>query len=171
MKGGKTSTVMQLAKKSVCVFPWIYSGKNAYALFGQPNKRARIFCTTKKSHFASVKRAILKKWKNQKCRTGHGEKGALLRWWAGCKLPTATLEKCTVCPETSKKLSLQSIGHFHSWAYILWKPNIDRTQAPQCLGLLCLPEPRLGYPLNIPGKRKMDKEVVVLMYNGILLSH
>ena len=30
-------------------------------------------------------------------------------------MPTATLEKCTVCSETSKKHSLESIGHFHSW--------------------------------------------------------
>ena len=29
----------------------------------------------------------------------------------------------------------------------------------------------LHYTLNILGKRKMDKEVVVLMYNGISLSH
>ena len=35
MKSGKTWTTMPLAKKGVCVFSWIYSGKNAYALFGQ----------------------------------------------------------------------------------------------------------------------------------------
>ena len=86
-------------------------------------------------------------------------------------MPTATLEKCTVCPETSKKHSLGSIGHFHSWAYKLGKLNISKTQAPQSLGLLCGQEPPLHYTLNILGKRKMDKEVVVLMYNGISLSH
>ena len=36
-------------------------------------------------------------------------------------MPTATREKCTVCPETSKKNSLESIGHFYSWAYKLGK--------------------------------------------------
>ena len=111
------------------------------------------------------------KCQKQKCRTGHGETGALLRWWAGCKLPTATLEKCTVCSETSKKLSLESIGPFHSWAYKLGKLKIRKTQAPQSLGLLCWQEPPFRYTLNIPGKRKMDKEVLVLMYNGISLSH
>ena len=86
-------------------------------------------------------------------------------------MPTATLEKFTVCPETSTKLSLESIGHFHSWAYKLGKLKINKTQAPQSLGLLCLQEPPLHYTLNILGKRKMDKEVGVLMYNGISLSH
>ena len=52
-------------------------------------------------------------------------------------MPTATLDKCTVCPETSKKHSLESIGHFHSWAYKLGKLKISKTQAPQSLGLLC----------------------------------
>ena len=32
-------------------------------------------------------------------------------------------------------------------------------------------QPQLRYTLNIPGKRKMDKEAVVIMYNGISLSH
>ena len=89
MKSRKTSTMMQLAKKGVCVFCWIYSGKNAHALFGQPKKRAMHIRTTRKSHFSSIQKAFLEMCKNQKCRTGHGEKEALLRWWAGCKLPTA----------------------------------------------------------------------------------
>ena len=86
-------------------------------------------------------------------------------------MPTATLEKCTVCPETSKKHSLESIGHFPSWAYKLGKLKIRKTQAPQSLGLLCGQEPPLHYTLNILGKKKVDKEVVVLMYNGRSLSH
>ena len=32
-------------------------------------------------------------------------------------------------------------------------------------------DPPLHYTLNILGKRKVDNEVVVLMYNGISLSH
>ena len=112
-----------------------------------------------------------KKCQNQKCRTGHGEMGAFLRWWAGCKLPRATLEKCTVCPATSKIHSLESIGHFHSWVYKLGKLKISKTQAPQSLGLLCWQEPPVHYTLNIPRKRKMDKEVVDILYNGISLSH
>ena len=39
------------------------------------------------------------------------------------------------------------------------------------LVLLWLQETPLHYTLNILGKRKMDKEVVVLMYNGISLRH
>ena len=105
MKSGKTSTMLHLAKKGVWVCSWIYWGKNPYPLPGQPNKPERQISTTKKSHLPWVKRAILKKCRNEKCRTGQGEKGALLGWWAGCKLPTATLEKCMVFPKTSKKHS------------------------------------------------------------------
>ena len=86
-------------------------------------------------------------------------------------MPTATLEKCTVCPETSKKHSLESIGHFHSWAYKLGNLKISKTQALQSLRLFYRQEPPLYYTLNIVRKRKMDKEVVVLMYNGISLGH
>ena len=71
--------MMLWTKKGVCVFSGIYSGKKTHALFSQPNKGARQIDTTKKSHFALVKMATLKKWKKQKCRTGHGETGALLR--------------------------------------------------------------------------------------------
>ena len=102
-KRGRTSTMMHLAKKGVCVFSWIYSGKNAYALFGQPSKPVKEICTTMKSHCPPGKRAIWKKCKIQKVRTGYGEQGALLCWLAGCKLPAATLEKCMVFPETRNK--------------------------------------------------------------------
>ena len=142
-------------------------------------KRIRPFWPTKQAgnayqHCKEVSLRIRQKGrpgkcKNQKCRTGHGEKETLLHWWVGCKLTMATLEKCMVFPKTSKN-QLQSIRHFHSGAYILRKPKIDRTQAPQNLGLLCLQGPQLQYTLNIPWKRKMDKEVVVFMYNGISLS-
>ena len=70
-----------------------------------------------------------------------------------------------------QQTELKTIRHFHSWGNIFGNTKIDRTQAPQSLGLLCLQEPWLGYTLNIPGKRKMDKKFVVLMYNGMTLSH
>ena len=89
----------------------------------------------------------------------------------GMKIANSHSGECMVCPETSKKHSLESIGHFHSWVYKLGKLKINKTQAPQSLGLFCFQEPPLRYTLNIPGKRKMDKEVVVLMYNGIWLIH
>ena len=74
MKSGSTLTMMQLAKKDACVLSWIYSGKNAYVLFGQPNKWTMHISTPQKSHFASVKKAFLERCKNQKCRIGHAEK-------------------------------------------------------------------------------------------------
>ena len=74
MKRGSTYRMMQLAKKDVCVCSWIYSGKNAYVLFVQPNKRTMQRSTPQMSHFASVKKAFLEKCKNQKCRTDHEEK-------------------------------------------------------------------------------------------------
>ena len=60
MKSGKTSTMLHFAKKGVCVFSWIYSGKNAYALFGQPSNPEMQISITKMSHLPRVKRAILK---------------------------------------------------------------------------------------------------------------
>ena len=107
-KRGRTSTMMHLAKKGVCVFSWIYSGENADALFGQASKQAMQICTTKKYHFPPVKRDIHKMCKNQKGKTGPGEQGALLCWWAGCKLPTASLEECIVFPKTSKQQSYRA---------------------------------------------------------------
>ena len=108
MKSGKTTTILHLAKKGVGVFSWIYSGKNVYALFSQPSKPERQISTTKKSPLPWVTGAILENYRIQKCRTGQGAKGALLGWWAGCKLPTATLEECMVFPKTSKKHSLRA---------------------------------------------------------------
>ena len=82
--------------------------KNAYALFGQPNRQAMQINTTKRYHFAAVRRAILTKCTNQKCRTGRGEKGWLFRGRWECKLPMATLEKCIVFPKWSKKQSYRA---------------------------------------------------------------
>ena len=76
MERGRTSSTMSLAKKGVCVLHEYIQKKNAYALFGQASRRAVQINTTKKYHFASVPRAILRKSKNQKCRIGRGEKEA-----------------------------------------------------------------------------------------------
>ena len=67
---------MQLAKKGICVFLNIFK-KRAYALFSQPKRWALQNNTTKSYHFALVRRAIVIKSKNQKCRTGQGKKGTL----------------------------------------------------------------------------------------------
>ena len=60
-KSGKTSTMMPLAKKGVCVFFLNIFRKKAYALFGQPSNLERQISATKKSRFPSVKRAVLNK--------------------------------------------------------------------------------------------------------------
>ena len=77
-KRGTSSTMTHLAKKGISVFSLIYSGENAYALFGQASKRAMQICTTKNYHIKPVKRDIHKMCKNQKGKTGPGEQGALL---------------------------------------------------------------------------------------------
>ena len=48
--------------------------------------------------------------------------------------------------------------------------NQQDTGTPKFRAAL-LTRPPLHYKLNIPAKRKTDKEVVVLMYNGISFSH
>ena len=158
-KSSKTSIVMPLAKKGICVFSWIYSGKNAYALFGHQATWKGKSALQRSLYSHRSKGPWWKKCQNQKGRTGHGEMAALLHWWAGCKLPKATLEKCTVCPETSKKHSLETIGYFHSWVYKLGKLKISKTQEPQSLGLLSWQEPPLHFTLNILGKKKMIKKL------------
>ena len=159
MKFRRTSTMMQLAKKGVCVLSWINFGKNADALFGQLNKRAMQISITKMSHFALVKKPMLKKCKTQKCRTGHGENGALLCWSAGCKLPPATLEKCMLYLKTSKKQSYRTYST-SPHGRISWEnQKIDKTQAPQSLGLLYLEIPRFGYNLHVLGRKKWRKKM------------
>ena len=171
MKIGKTSTMRPLPTRAYACFPeCIQENTHTPFLANQATWKGKSALQRSLAPHRS-KGPCWKKCQKQKRKTCHGEMGALLRWWAGCKLPTATLEKCTVCAETSKKHSFESIGHFHSWAYQLEKLKISKTQAPQSLGLLCWQEPRLHYTLNIQAKRKMDKEVVVLMYNGISLRH
>ena len=51
-----------------------------------------------------------------------------------CQQPLWRSVRCVLKP---KKHSLESIGHFHSWAYKLGKLKISKTQALQSLGLLC----------------------------------
>ena len=131
MKSGRISTMMQLAQKGVCDFSWLYPGKNAYALYGQRSKQAMQMCTTKKSHFPPVKRAILKSCKNQKCRTGHGEQGAFIRWWAVCELPRATLEKCMVVPKSSKNRATEHRTLPIMGVYLGKSKNQQDTSTPQ----------------------------------------
>ena len=52
--------------------------KNPCSHFGQPDRQEVQINTTKRYHFAPVRTAILSKCKNQKWKTGRGEKGALL---------------------------------------------------------------------------------------------
>ena len=163
--------MMQLAKNGVCVLSWISFGKNADALFGQLSKRAMQISITKMSHFALVKRPMLKNCKTQKCRTGHGEKRALLCWSVGCKLPPATLEKCMLYLKTSKKQSYRAYST-SPHGRISWENQKNRqdTGTPKFRAAL-FRNASIWVQLTCPWKEKMDKEDVVLMYNGILLSN
>ena len=151
--------MMQLAKNGVCVLSWINFGKNADALFGQLSKRAMQISITKMSHFALVKRPMLKNCKTRKCRTGHGEKRALLCWSVGCKLPPATLEKCMLYLKTSKKQSYRAYST-SPHGRISWENQKNQQDTgTQSLGLLCLEMPRFGYNLHVLGRKKWIKKM------------
>ena len=86
-------------------------------------------------------------------------------------MPTATLEKWTVCPETYKKTQLREHRALPLMGVEIGKTkNQQDTGTPKFTAALLTNTP-LHYTLNILGKRKLDKELVVLMYNGISLSH
>ena len=57
----------------------------------------------------------------------------------------------------------------HYWAFTLRQPEPKETPAPQCSLQHCLQQP--GHGSNLDVHQQIDKEVVVHIHNGILLSH
>ena len=113
--------------------------------------------------------AIIKKSTNNKCWRGCGEKWALLHWWE-CKLIQPlwkttwrflkkTRHKTTIWPNNP------TTGHTpwgnHNWKRHMY-PNVH-------CGIIYNSWDMEATYMSID--RWMDKEAVVRMYNGILLSH
>ena len=117
----------------------------------------------------TIRMAIIKKSTNNKCWRGCGEKGTFLHCWQECKLiqPVWTtvwrfLKKLEIKPPYSPAIPLLGT---HPEKTITGKD----TCTPVFITALC-PIPRTQ-KRSMSIDRYMDKEGVVHIYNGLLLSH
>ena len=94
--------------------------------------------TTVRYHFIPVRMAVIKKYTNNKCWKGCGEKGSLLHCWWECKLVQPLWR--TVW-RFLKKLQIElpyDPAYAHCWAYTPRKPELKETYVPQCPSQHCL---------------------------------
>ena len=120
-------------------------------------------------HLTPVRKSLIKKSTNNKCWKGCGEKETLLHCWWECKLIQPlwkTVGRYLKNQEQIHHMSQQS----HSQAYTLRKPKLKETHVSHCsLQHYLLQLENGSNQMSID--RGMDKEVVVHIHNGILISH
>ena len=97
-------------------------------------------------------------------------KGNLFTLLVGIQTSTATMENSVEIPLKNWKQNCHMTQQFHCWAYTPKKPELKETHVPQCSLQHCLQQ--LGHGSNLDVHRqRMDKEAVVHIHNGILLSY
>ena len=130
--------------------------------------------TTMRYHLTLVRMTIIKKSRNSKCWRGCGEKGTLLHYWWECKLIQPIwktvwrfLKKLGIKPPYDSAIPLLGI---HPEETKIEKDTCSLQPRVHCSLQHYLQQLEHGSNLHVHGQM-MDKEAVVNIYNGILLSH
>ena len=132
---------------------------------------------TRRCHFVSVRKAIIKKNTNNKC----GEKRTFIHCWWECKLVQPLWKTVWTFPK-NWKWNYHMTQQFHSWIYI-WKskninsknymnPKVQFSLLAQSCPTLCNPKDRstLGFPVHhqLP---ELTQTHVHCIVDAIKLSH